>query len=140
MELVKWDDSMSVGSDVFDEHHKILIDCLNDLHPLLGKTDCDDKIASVLGRLEEFVLLHFGEEERMLRQVGYPDWRAHKDQHDQMYDLVFKLKSDVESGRSLEAAYLHEMLYAWLIKHILGDDRKYMDYLENHPKNAKAAG
>lgn len=129
MDLVKWDDSMSVGSELFDGHHKILIDCLNDLQPLLGKTGCDEKIATVMGRLEEFVLLHFGEEERMLRQVGFPDWRAHKDQHDQMYDLVFKLKSDLENGRALEAAYLHEILYSWLIKHIMGDDRQYMNYL-----------
>lgn len=130
MDLVQWDASMSVGSDLFDGHHKIIIDCLNDLHPLLGKKNCNAEIAPILDRLEQFVLVHFGEEERTLRQIGYPDWRAHKDQHDQMYDLVFKFKSDVESGRSLEAAYLHEILYTWLIKHILGDDKKYTAYLD----------
>jgi len=129
MDLVKWDSTMSVGSDEFDNQHKIIIDCLNRLHPLLGKSDCRAEILEVLATLEEFVLLHFGEEERTLRQVGYPDWRIHKDQHDQMFDLVFNLKTDVESGRTLEATYLHEILYSWLIKHILGDDKKYVPYL-----------
>ena len=129
MDLVQWNSGMSVGSDVFDGHHKIIIDCLNSLIPLLGRTDCTPEITEVLARLEEFILLHFSEEERAFRQGGYPDWRVHKEQHDQMYDLVYKLKADVENGRSLEAAYLHEILYSWLIKHILGDDKKYEPYL-----------
>ncbi|HIJ39347.1 MAG TPA: hemerythrin family protein [Rhodospirillaceae bacterium] len=129
MDFVEWDESMSVGSDVFDGHHKIIIECLNALIPLMGKSECSAEIIEVMSRLEEFVLLHFSEEERALRLCGYPDWRAHKELHDQMNDLVFKLKSDVEHGRALEAAYLHEILYSWLMKHILGDDKKYEPYL-----------
>ena len=131
MDLVKWDDSMSVGSDVFDGHHKIIIDCLNDLIPLLDKSDCHDEMMRVLAKLEQFVLVHFGEEERAMRKGGYPDWRAHKEMHDQMYDVVFNLKADAEKGRALAAGYLHEMLYTWLVKHILGEDKKYEAYIVN---------
>jgi len=124
---------MSVGSELFDGHHKIIIDCLNALHPLLGKPDAKDELIAVLARLEEFVLLHFGEEERTLRLANYPDWRAHKEQHDQMYDVVFALKSEVENGQTLEAAYLHEIIYGWLVNHILKEDKKYQPYLTNQP-------
>ena len=139
MDLIKWDSSMSVGSEVFDGHHKIIIDCLNGLHPLLDKSECREELLTILTKLEEFVLVHFGEEERALKQANFPDWRAHKEMHDQMYDLVFKLKSDIEKGRSLEAAYLHEILYSWLVKHILGEDKKYEPYLVNAPLHLTTA-
>ena len=139
MDLIKWDASMSVGSEVFDGHHKIIIDCLNDLHPLLGKSDCREELAVILSKLEQFVLVHFGEEERALRQANYPDWREHKMMHDQMYDMVFNMKADVENGRSLEAAYLLEILYSWLVKHILGEDKKYEPYLPNAPAHLTTA-
>ena len=131
MDLVKWDDTMSVGSDVFDGHHKIIIDCLNDLVPLLGRNDCPEELLSVLERLENFVLVHFGEEERAMKLHDFPDWRQHKELHDRMYDMVFNMKADAEKGRSLEAGYLHEVLYSWLLQHILGEDKRYRPYLQD---------
>ena len=139
MDLIQWDSTMSVGSEVFDGHHKIIIDCLNSLPPLIGKDDCAEELLEVLSKLEQFVLVHFGEEERAMRQGQYPDWQAHKEMHNQMYDLVFKLKSDIEKGRSLEAAYLHEILYSWLVKHILGEDKKYGPYLSDAPLHLTTA-
>jgi hemerythrin len=46
-----------------------------------------------------------------------------------MYDVVFNLKTGVEKGQNLEAAYLHEIIYNWLVKHILVEDKKYESFL-----------
>jgi hemerythrin len=134
MTFIEWTDSMSVGSPVLDGHHQMIIDCLNRLHPLIGAENRaePDRMRAILDTLEDFVLVHFSEEERAMRQAGYPDWRDHKDQHDRMYDMVFAMKSDVEHGRDLDAAQLFDILNTWLVGHILGEDRKYMPYLE-HP-------
>jgi hemerythrin-like metal-binding protein len=129
MQLVEWSPAMSVGSDILDGHHKMIIDCLNRLGPLIGTQGQDDQIASVLSTLEEFVLLHFSEEEQQMRAAGFPGWRAHKEQHDGMYDLVFSLKSDMLHGRTVDATRLHGLIYNWLVNHILGEDRKYMPFL-----------
>ena len=53
--------------------------------------------------------------------------------------MVFNMKADVENGRSLEAAYLLEILYSWLVKHILGEDKKYEPYLPNAPAHLTTA-
>src|SRR5690349_3052269 len=138
MQVVEWTPAMSVGSEILDDHHKMIVDCLKRLGPLIADTTGrEDEIKAVLSKLEEFVLVHFSEEEQQFRAAGYPDWRAHKDLHDRMYDVVFGLKSDVEHGRLPEAAKLHELLYDWLIKHIMGEDRKYMPYLANPDLQAK---
>jgi hemerythrin-like metal-binding protein len=131
MRFMEWKPEMSVGSEVLDGHHRLIIDCLNDLHPLLETPGQDDRMRVVLDRLENFVLIHFSEEEQAMRKAGYPDWRAHKEQHDKMYDVVFSLKSDIEHGRALDASRLFTLIYDWLLKHILGEDKKYQPYLDN---------
>lgn len=131
MEFIEWTEKMSVSSEVLDGHHKMLIGCLNRLYPLIGATGSTDEINEVLGTLEEFVLLHFSEEEQAMKKAGYPDWRAHKEQHDRMYDIVFKLKTDIEHGHVPDAERLFALLYDWLMAHILGEDRKYIPYMAN---------
>ncbi|HTH15962.1 MAG TPA: bacteriohemerythrin, partial [Magnetospirillum sp.] len=114
-----------------DGHHQMIIDCLNRLHPLLGVAGSEQDVLAVMATLEDFVLVHFSEEEQSLKRAGYPDWRAHKELHDQMYDVVFSLKSDVERGNVVDAQRLFDLIYNWLIQHILGEDKKYVPYLAN---------
>lgn len=122
---------MSVGSDVLDGHHKMIIDCLNRLHPLIGAVGRDAEIHGVVDKLEDFVLVHFSEEEQYMKKSGYPDWQTHKEQHDKMYDVVFGMKSDVEHGRELDAKNLFDIIYDWLLQHIMKEDKKYVEYITN---------
>jgi hemerythrin len=133
MEFINWTDEMSVGSDMLDGHHKKIIECLNRLHPLIDATGRDDQVYAVLIMLEDFILVHFSAEEQCMRKAGYPDWHAHKEQHDKMYDLVAGLKSDVDHGRALDAKHLFDIIYDWLLQHIMGEDKKYVAFLQ-HPK------
>ncbi|HIJ37937.1 MAG TPA: hemerythrin family protein [Rhodospirillaceae bacterium] len=133
--FITWGSEMSVGSELLDGHHRMIIDCLNQLHPLLDGNGNEAQLAKVLTQLEEFVLLHFSEEEQAMRHAGYPDWRAHKDQHDRMYDVVFNLKADAEHGRALDARHLFDLVYNWLLDHILGTDKQYQPFLAApHPE------
>ena len=131
MNFIEWTTDMSVGSDVLDTHHKMIIDCLNLLHPLIETTGREDDVHAVLAKLEEFVLVHFSEEEQCMKKAGYPDWPAHKELHDKMYDLVFDMKSDVEQGRALDAEHLFNTIYTWFLEHIMGEDKKYESYLRD---------
>jgi len=133
MQFIEWKPEMSVCSDILDGHHKMIIDCLNQLHPLLEAEGNDDEIHAVVEKLENFILVHFSEEEQTMKHVGYPGWKEHRELHDQMYDVVFNLKADVEHGRSVDAKALFELVYNWLLQHIMGADKKYSDYIL-HPR------
>lgn len=132
MSFIEWTEAMSVKAPVLDGHHRMIIDCLNQLHPLLETTGAGADIQAVMAKLEDFVLVHFAEEEREMKQAGYPDWRAHKDLHDRMYDVVFSLKSDIERGKVLDARHLFDLLHDWLVTHILGEDQKYVPFVAGH--------
>jgi hemerythrin len=130
-DFIEWQQSMSVGSEPLDEHHRMIIDCLKRLRPLLGTVGRDDEIRDVVARLEDFVLVHFSEEEQAMRKAGFPGWKEHKAQHDKMFDVVVSLKSDVGRGCTPDAEKLHTLIYDWLIQHIMGEDKKYQPYLTN---------
>ena len=78
MELfVEWEDKYSVGIKKIDNQHKKLIEIINRLyysrgnrpHTVLGKT---------IQELIEYTKTHFTDEERLMRENGYPDYQAHK--------------------------------------------------------------
>ncbi|CAA7618874.1 bacteriohemerythrin [Magnetospirillum sp. UT-4] len=132
MQFIEWTTEMSVGAETLDGHHRMIIDCLNRLHPLLDAEGNDAEVKAVVATLEDFVLVHFSEEEQEMKRAGYPDWRAHKELHDRMYDVVFALKSDVERGDTVDGRRLFELIENWLVTHILGEDRKYVPFVATH--------
>jgi hemerythrin-like metal-binding protein len=138
MKFVEWTASLSVQSDVLDGHHKMIVDCLNQLHPLLGVTGREQEVHDVVEQLENFVLIHFSEEEQCMKKAGYPDWPAHKLLHDKMYDVVYDLKADIEHNRTVDANRLFELMYNWLLSHIMVEDKKYVSYLLNPVEGAGA--
>jgi hemerythrin-like metal-binding protein len=135
-QFITWTQDMSVGSDLLDDHHKIIVDCLNALQPVIGQSGHEAEVREVVDRLEHFVLVHFSEEERAMIEAGYPDWKGHKALHDRMYDVIFDIKADIGRGRLVDAAELFGMINDWLVQHILGEDRKYMPYLQNPQPHA----
>jgi len=138
MKFIEWDPAMSVGSTEIDGHHRMIIDCLNRLHPLIGTEGKETEVHEVVDALEDFILVHFSVEEQAMIHAGFPDWRAHKELHDRLFDEVFNLKSDIEHGRPIDAGRLFETIYEWLMKHILGEDAKYAPYLQA-PEGVSAA-
>ena len=131
MQFIEWKPEMSVGSGKLDGHHQMIIDCLNQLNPLLDVKGRDEEVNGVLAKLEDFILVHFSEEEQAMKRAGYPGWKEHRDLHDKMYDVVYNLKADVEHGRAVDAKQLFDLIYNWLLQHILGEDKKYVPYLTN---------
>ncbi len=136
-DFIAWTDAMSVGNLRLDDQHKIIIECLNRLHPLLDLPNQQAEINTTIEKLEDFVLIHFSEEEQAMRLANFPNIREHQSQHDAMFELVFKMKTDIEHGRTVDARTLFGILNEWLVGHILSSDRDYIPYL-GRPDGAPA--
>jgi hemerythrin-like metal-binding protein len=119
---VTWDDSLTVGIDGIDEHHRYLFDLTNDLFNTVKNKRGIRQVARVLKALEHYVKVHFRAEEMMMSRFGYARLPDQLDQH-----AAFELQ--------LEAFYaeLHEnpiaaqfdvliFLKDWLIHHIAIED------------------
>jgi len=129
-QIVTWTSSLSVGIDHLDDHHRRLIELLNQLGGAVTLGDSRQVTGMVLGELIRYVFYHFGEEERLMEEAGYSDLDAHRQSHRIMADHVRSLEKAYDRDPSaVVAAELHTFLADWLVHHITAEDRRYAPVL-----------
>ncbi len=134
---MKWTEDLSVGIELIDEQHKELIARINDLVDSVKQHVCKYKIGDVITFLEEYVVIHFGEEEGLMQRYGYPDYPAHKAQHEHFMKNFQSLKKEM---KKLEAGKKHgsyelsvntnEVVVDWILDHIAKVDTKLGAFLK----------
>jgi len=129
-QIVTWTTNMSVGNDHLDEHHRRLIELLNQLGGAVTLGDSRQVTGMVLGELIRYVYYHFGEEERLMEEAGYADLEAHRQSHRIMAEHVRGLEQAYDRDSSaVVAGELHSFLADWLVHHIRAEDSRYAPVL-----------
>jgi hemerythrin len=67
-----------------------------------------------------------------MAKYGFPELKAHKNQHDRFNDTTNKLLKDLDSEKDMEffASQVQRFLIDWLILHIKTTDKKFGDFLK----------
>ena len=121
---IVWDDSISVGIDIIDEHHRYLFDLTNDLYTAVKERRGVREVGQVLRALERYTHVHFREEERMMRHHGYSDLERHMRLH---AGFCSKLREFWWEFKANPLTMGFEMIYFlrdWLVVHIQKEDSK----------------
>lgn len=131
MALINWQDSYSVGVDLIDTDHKLLVSLINQLDDAMTEGGGRDTVGSVLNVLLEYTETHFGREELLMEKGAYPELAPHKREHAKLTAQVRGIVERWHGGddASLDGEVL-EFLKNWLTGHILGVDRKYAPYVK----------
>ena len=130
--FVTWKDAYSVGISSIDQDHKKLLGMINQLQTAAHYQTDDDLIEQTLNDLVDYTRYHFAREEDLMRESNYPDFEAHKQQHEQMVQQVTKFIDEyrIDKTRTIDNVTL--FLKTWLINHINGSDQAYAPYLKQH--------
>lgn len=121
---IPWDDTFSVGIDAIDEHHRYLFCLTNTLYNTILHKQQAHKVASVLKALRQYTMIHFREEERMMRHYNYPELDAQIRQHQR---FIQKLNDFTEMIHKSPLTIGFEIAYYlrdWLINHIQEEDKQ----------------
>ena len=130
MPLMAWNDKMSVGIPSIDDQHKKLVGMLNDLFDAVQAGKGKDVLGKILDNLIEYTKSHFGYEEKLFAQHGYPETEPHKKEHADLAHQVLDVQKKYHSGATATLSMeVMNFLKNWLIKHIQGSDKKYGPYL-----------
>ncbi len=129
MTLMVWNDNFSVKIEEIDNQHKRLIDLINDVYQGMMSDKGKETIGKALESLIEYTRSHFGYEERLFKQHGYPETREHLDKHAKLVEQVMDFYKAFQEGESRLDNDLLLFLKNWLTHHILGTDKKYSEYL-----------
>lgn len=120
--LIGWTQELALGVDWIDQHHRALIDTINEIGMLPRHYDLADADA-LLERLRRIAWHHFHEEEAHLA-VGDRD-RAHRHvaQHRHLLAELDRLIFDVRSRRVELTGATSDHLCHWLVDHIVTIDK-----------------
>jgi hemerythrin len=123
---VQWSDSLASGFTEIDTQHKELFMRVNGLLDAFDKgTAGRAEVSKIVQYLTEYVVFHFGTEEKHMGRFGYSSMTAHKAQHEQFVKSFMRLKERMlmEGINAQLAEETKELVVDWLINHIKYSDR-----------------
>lgn len=126
---VDWKDEYSVGIESIDEQHKKLISLINMLQTSVDYSTGEEFERECLAAVVDYTKTHFVYEEGLMSKYGYPDFEAHKAQHQEMISKVNDLLASYEDHPESAMKEALDFLKQWLIRHINGTDKQYSEFL-----------
>jgi hemerythrin-like metal-binding protein len=121
---VVWDDSLSVGIDVIDAHHRYLVDLVNDLYNVVAGKLGARQVARILKALGQYAQVHFRAEERMMRHHGFSALGRQVHQHHRFEEKVKEFGDELHVNPLTAQIDMLAFLRDWLINHIRYEDSR----------------
>ena len=131
MALMTWDDSFSVKIAQIDREHQKLVSLLNDLHAAMGTGKSKELLGKIFDELITYTVTHFATEEKLMTQHAYPDFAAHKIEHEKLTKQALELQASFKAGKAGVNFEVLNFLRDWLKTHILDSDKKYGPFLNS---------
>jgi len=126
--MLNWNEKFETGHSLIDAQHRMLVSYVNRLEELAGNTHpSQDDLALFLRFmefLEDYILLHFKEEEDCMFRFRCPAHYENKKAHTEFLDFFrqFKLQFRIEGYRPEVVEELYNACIAWIQRHILRID------------------
>ena len=130
VDIIKWDETCRVGVKELDDQHKHLFKICNDLIRTVVEKRVSEAGPETIQQLKDYAELHFRREEELLQQAGYADAREHRLEHNRLMNDLLLFKSEYIAG-DLDVSRVSEFLIEWILHHVKGTDRQYIDQLHS---------
>lgn len=133
MSKIEWNDSFSVNNTEIDNQHKEWIKIYNKMHEGLTNADSttyQNVAAEALEAMLEYTRKHFIFEEKYMRDIDYPYLVDHYRIHKDFDSMIYSYKRDIQEGRVVLNSQILKIIENWLLDHILVEDKKYAEHLE----------
>jgi len=129
--LTAWREEMATGNADIDDQHRDLLNKVNDLLTACRERRMSEEIGQLIWFLKRYVRKHFRDEEKLQLKSGFPDYPAHKAEHDAFFKEVQRLELHyAQEGAStvLVVESLH-MMCGWLHSHFHDMDAVLAEFL-----------
>ncbi len=130
MALLEWSDELSVGIDLIDKQHMVLVRAINLLAMAIEKDSEQELLAAIFETLADYTHTHFAYEEKLFDHFSYPETDEHKQSHEDLREQVVALKARFDGGENRLGPEVLKFLVDWLTKHIMVEDKRYAPFLQ----------
>ncbi len=125
-----WNPNLAVGVELIDEQHKKWFKMADQLFEAGRNRRAGEYIVQMFHFLEDYTKKHFGDEEKYMQSIRYPEYEAQKAMHAAFIKELAALKSnfDQSGGNITVILDANQMVLSWLTNHISKQDRKIGDF------------
>ena len=129
-------DGLLTGNDLIDSQHKKIYDVINNLLAAARRGEGRTEIVKTAAFLKSYVVDHFRDEEKLLLDSKYPDYEAHKKEHEGFLVEFNKLSMDLEKEGPNHSLVINALNMAvnWVGGHIEIYDLALSKYLHQQTK------
>jgi hemerythrin len=129
MTLLTWTkEAFGTNISIADDQHREIFARVNSLNEAVAAGD-RAKVGKQLDALIDYVLMHFKTEEELFQKHGYPEFAAHKAEHDKLVGTCADLQKKFHAGQAEVTAETTGFVKEWLVKHIPARDKQYGPFL-----------
>ncbi len=137
---MEWTEKLATGITTIDSQHKELFKRINNLVAAIKQQRCKSEIDGVLKFLDDYARVHFAEEERRMRETGYPGIQEQIEDHKRYLDALAELKVQASLPRIQGSSYdlsatTNQMVVDWIVGHIKRLDMKFGEYIRQQGKS-----
>jgi hemerythrin len=129
MALLNWNNSYTVCDEMLDNQHKKLVSIINDLFDALKEGKGNEVQGSILNELVSYTQTHFRAEEEKFKRTQYGEVTSHLAEHKDFVAKILDFKRSFDSGKIGLSIEIMNFLKDWLINHIKGTDKGYVEFL-----------
>ncbi len=130
MSIICWGKNYELNIPIIDSQHKKLVELINRLYEALMDMRSKEILEELISELIHYTEYHFKSEEELFEKYNYPLSTKHKQEHSKFVEKVKNFKEDFESGNDFLDMDIIVFLNEWLIKHILGSDKRFSIYIK----------
>lgn len=127
--ILEWTAEFELGVTGVDAQHRELVELVNRLRVCMGQCIGREEISDILAALVRHTEEHFGEEERMMADAGYPALSDHRANHQAFACRIRDIRRRHHEGQLIEFSNL-TLIRGWLVEHMQRADRDFGDFLD----------
>lgn len=124
MPLLNWKPEYSVGIESVDHEHREMIAQINGVYTALSEGSGAEDVEHRLGEIHATIAAHFALEEQQMRRAEYPEYEAHKNDHEELLDQIRDLMDDFTDNPQACRERLKRTLGSWFSNHFAGFDAR----------------
>lgn len=129
---LQWREQLSVGNDLIDSDHQILIDIINKADRSL-QAKSREGLLMALEELDKYSRVHFTLEERVAQAVGFPDLGQMHTSHVLLMEALNRISQDIgEQWDKAATDQFGQFLRDWLVNHVIKEDMLLKPYLKKY--------
>ena len=131
--MIEWQESLSIGVLEIDIQHKLLFEKFGAFLQACNSNAEGDTVHRLFWFLEAYAVTHFGDEEKLMQRLAYPDYLPHRKQHLEFSGEIGRIKERlrVEGPTPELISGMTRFIGSWLVQHISQMDRAIGQFVHN---------